>query len=246
MKNSIYLGLLLIWSCGSQASKTMEPNRFYSQFEKVVLVDTFHNELQLDTASFITEAEFHPMYIGKIRDSIALKYRSRAIKNRTLHWKENRRPNSADLEIFVDTTRKIGSATNIFIPPPPGPQASKVDWNLLDHRGKISSYPVMLANHSGETLNIGFGEYLPLLIEARDSLGNWRPIQEAYRYHCGTGLTSFYLPPEEILITSCKQYSGDYRTTMRLVLESENPAYSNEFYGAINYQQFDEPKYRYY
>ncbi len=246
MKNSIYLGLFFTWSCGWQASKTMDVITFQDQFEKVVLVDTFDNKLQLDTASFITEAEFHPMYIGKIRDSIALKYRSRATKNRTLHWEENRRPNSTDVEIFVDTTKRIGSATNIFIPPPSGPNAPRIDQTLRDHRGKISSYPVMLANHSGETLKIGIGEYLPLLIEAKDSLGNWKPIQEAYRYHCGTGLTCFYLPAEEILITSCKRYRGDYRTKMRLVLESEDPAYSNEFYGAINYQQFEDPKSNYY
>ena len=95
-------------------------------------------------------------------------------------------------------------------------------------------------------MSVGYGQHIPLILEAQDSLGEWQAIQKLYTYWCGTGLTSFCLLPGELVITSCKLYEGDYQTKMRLAFGFKKTNYSNEFIGRMNYKQFEIPQNRYY
>lgn len=114
------------------------------------------------------------------------------------------------------------------------------DVRSYNFKGKYKSYPVFIENVSNDTLSIGFGNRIYPIVEANDSLGNWRPIQKPGTYYCGTGLQSFYLEPNNILISSCKLYDGDFYTKLRLVLITNTGMIkSNEFEGTINYPQFN-------
>lgn len=112
-------------------------------------------------------------------------------------------------------------------------------------RGDTKSYPVIITNVSADTLEVGYGEYLSLIIEAKDSLENWMPIQERFFYKCATGLMDFHLPPDEIIISSIKHFSGPFETKMRIAFGRDRKIKSNEFIGSINYEQFTDPEHNY-
>ena len=100
------------------------------------------------------------------------------------------------------------------------------------------AYPVFLKNETNDTLQIGSGNYIYMIVEAVDSFGVWRPIQRPYVYFCGTGLNSIIIFPNEYMITACDIFNGDYSTKLRLKLKRNNNLLSNEFYGKIYYSQF--------
>jgi len=202
----------------------------HAKFDPVNVIDTFKNELILESANSITTASFHPLYVGPTKDSIYLNYNMRELSYRDYNWIEYSYPKSSDLLIFIDTTQYIGSINilNRFL-------------SKSIHKNKsIKSYPIFLQNISKDTLNFGFGNYIPLILQAKDSSGDWKPIQKEFRYSCGTGLSYFYLPPDELLISSCKIFNGNYKTQLRLVYGYDETAFSNEFTGHINYSQFDK------
>ena len=119
---------------------------------------------------------------------------------------EYKYPDSNDLKIVVDTSEIIGSGMdgkNTY-------SMTNDDVRSYNFKGKYKSYPVFIENVSNDTLSIGFGNRIYPIVEAKDSLGNWRPIQKPGTYYCGTGLQSFYLEPNNILISSCKLYDGDF------------------------------------
>jgi len=248
MKKIVYVMMILIWSCQDSTKELIDNPK--KEFESIELIDTFKNKLQLDTANSITEAEFYPMYMGTKKNSIMLNYWSGEIEYKSMNRGQYKRPDSSDLKILVDTTQIIGSVNRFIIPPPPPPnmenESDEYKWERKIFRGDIKSYPIIVKNLTKDTLNVGYGEYIPLIIEAKDSLENWRPIQEPYIYFCGTGLTNYFLPPNEIIISSCKLYEGEYETKMRVVFGFDRMTKSNDFIGKINYKQFDEPKEKFY
>lgn len=239
--------MILIYGCQDSTKALIDnPNK---ELEYIALIDTFRNQLQLDTANSITEAEFHPMYMGRKRDSILLNYWPGEIEYKSINWKKYKRPDSSEVSIFVDTTQIIGSVNRFIAPPPPPPNAESDEkeykWERKFFRGDIKSFPIFVKNNTKDTLNVGYGEYIPMIIEAKDSLGNWRSIQEPYIYFCGTGLTNYFLPPDEIIITSCKLFEGEFETKMRIAFGFDIKTKSNEFNGKMRYEQFNEPKEKY-
>lgn len=78
--------------------------------------------------------------------------------------------------------------------------------------------------------------HIPIVLEAKDSLNNWLPIENVYAYFCGVGVDKVFLPPNEIAVTSVIIYKGNYETDLRLRL-GEN--LSKPFKGQINYTQFE-------
>lgn len=251
MKKIIYIVLIFIGSCKEPGKKVISDSKGM-EFESIELIDTFSNQLVFDKASSLTEAAFHPMYIGMIKDSIPLNYWSGEIKTKSFSWDEFKKPNSADLNVYVDTNQIIGSV-NRFIPLPPLPlppnleekERTEKKWEKQVYRGEIKSYPIFIKNKTKDTLNISYGDYIPLIIEAIDSLGEWKPIQEPYIYFCGTGLSYFYLPSEEIALTSCKLFEGNYETTMRITFGFDKRIKSNVFKAKMNYEQFIKDKHNY-
>lgn len=97
------------------------------------------------------------------------------------------------------------------------------------------AYPVLLTNKDKDTITVMTGDHLPMILEALDSTNQWRAIEKRHRYKCGVGLSSTFLPPNEVIVTSCIIYKGPYKTSLRLKFGIN---YSNTFIGSIHYSQF--------
>lgn len=202
-------------------------------FSQININDKFTNILEKDTSFEISEAQFSPLYIGDFKKDIILIYKTEKIGNRTydlLDYDLYKRPDTSSIRIFIDTNRIIGSPMSV--------------WEYYDkpeYRNSKIAYPVFISNISVDTLNIGLGNILPMVIEAKDENGNWKPIQNEFIYDCGTGLTIIYIAPNQITITSMKLFHGDFKTKLRLVFGYFNDkVYSNEIDGYINIEQFKE------
>lgn len=237
---------LLLAACNNQPtlpniSPTTESPTLPLSFTAIELIDTFCNTLVPDTASRMTRTSFYPMYIGPMKSSIFL-----------LYWLEHQQPYLEEilykelemvtgeyLEVFVDTTRIIGSM-NLSISFHQSPKDGI--WRKNYQRGSIKSYPVFIKNSTTDSLIISSGKYLPLLLEAKDSTGHWQPIQVAAGHFCGTCLTYHYFLPDEVVLTTCPQFAGKYATTLRLAVGHGKRTYSNEFQGRIDYRQFGPEK----
>lgn len=107
----------------------------------------------------------------------------------------------------------------------------------IDMKQKIAgSHLVLLTNTSKDTCLIGYGDYLPLILEARNIHGEWKPIQQRFMYMCGNGVGSILLPPGEIVLTLAPVFNGEYPTQLRFCFGKN---YSKPFPGTIHYTQFD-------
>jgi hypothetical protein len=134
--------------------------------------------------------------------------------NNQKHW------NEAEISILIDTNQRVKNDMICF----------NCDYYFFD------AYPVLIKNIDIDTITIGYGHFIPLITEAKDSLGNWRAIEEEWKYGCGNGVGSIILPPNEIGISATTIYQGDYKTKMRLRIADN---FSNEYDGYINYRQFE-------
>ena len=224
----IILSLLALTSCQNREAKKVELKNEKSvrkelPYSAIVLYDHFDNELLLDTISNHLEAQFSPMYIGELRDSIKLTYKPAKIENRTPDWDKYRRPNPNDLGIYIDTAKTIGFSMSVW-----------EYYKKPEYRVGKKSYPVFIENKSTDTLSIGFGDILPMTTEILDSLGQWTEIERPFIYDCGTGLTEFFLPPNQIAITALRQNFGTSKAKFRVKYElTDSAVYSNKINGRI-------------
>ena len=107
----------------------------------------------------------------------------------------------------------------------------------VDNSIKLTNaYPVLIRNNYSDTIQIGYGGRIPLILEAKDKSGKWKPIQDRFVFMCGNGVESELLPPKEIAMTLVPIFKGKYKTQLRLKL-GENK--SNPFWGNISYSQFE-------
>jgi hypothetical protein len=165
---NIILLLLTLTSCQDKEknngiAKTEQKEKINKPYSNLILYDNFENELILDTISNRREAQFSPVYIGKIKDSIKLKYKTSKIGNRLedINWGKYRNPKTADLNVIIDTTKTIGFPMWIW-----------EYYKAPEHRVNKKSYPIFIKNESSDTLSIGFGDVLPMVTEVQDSIGN--------------------------------------------------------------------------
>lgn len=101
-------------------------------------------------------------------------------------------------------------------------------------------YPVLISNKHSDTLFFKLGSYLDIVMEAKDSIGNWKSIEQANFYSCGIGLPNIILPPQNYILTFAPIYKGNYKTEMRLRFGDN---YSKTWFGRINYGQFKSNNY---
>lgn len=234
----LVLSTLTLTSCAqdidNKKQETTDSTMTVSQdaiadYSGIILKDKFENELKKDTASEMTEAQFSPVYIGEMQPEISLTYKTDKIGNRTEFWDKYGRPEKDEIVITIDSTRTIGSPMGVW-----------EYYKKPEYRNEKISYPVFIENTNKDTLTIGFGDILPIIIEAKDENGNWKPIQTPFFYDCGTGLTEFYLAPKQIALTTMKIFDGNFKTKLRLSYEMGDQKFlSNEIIGQINLEQFE-------
>ena len=49
------------------------------------------------------------------------------------------------------------------------------------------AYPVIIENLHSDAIYIGYGSYIPLITEALNKKGEWKPIEDRFIYMCGNG-----------------------------------------------------------
>ena len=133
---------------------------------------------------------------------------------------ETRSADTARLSVYVDTTQFI---RNIDLK------------TIQDKTFSFKAYPVAIINPNQYCVFLGYDRYLYLMLEAKDSLNQWREVESRHTYFCTTGMSRIQLPPNELVLTSVKVFTGDYRTDMRLKIGDN---YSNVFRGSMHYGQF--------
>ena len=113
MKLYLYSILIILISCssGNEDSSRVSSNPKINKTDPISLTfyDSLELELRFDTTSCMSEAEFHPLYIGNLSDSIYLNYNPYLLSQRADDYHIYPSPLSDSLEIIIDTTQYIAS-----------------------------------------------------------------------------------------------------------------------------------------
>jgi len=208
-----------------------------------VLVDSLNLNASNRNASWLSTANYDFLYIGKQTDTISVNYylryyhpppppapgvkkdeerKARPFAGYYVEWLSDKRYKpweEAEIEVFVDTTQLVKSS----------------DINADINSSFFNAYPVLLKNKDSDTITIAYGTYVPMILEAKDSLKNWNPIEKRWSTMCGVGVGTVMLPPDEVVLSSAMIYNGNYETELRLKIGDN---YSNTFRGKINHRQF--------
>ena len=242
------LGLFVIlMSCKRKSAEQSVSN---DKVKFPVIVDTSDFKTSKREATWLSTADYELLYIGKWTDTIypdySLKYYPipppppplpgekfdptdtigyhKRLTEHTMYpyyanWMAPADYKSwrlADISIKVDTTQRVKN--------------DHIHWD----DPYFEAYPVLIENKDNDTITIAYGNFLPLITEAKDSMGNWRPIEKEWQPHGWHGMV--ILPPTQIGLSATMIYHGNYSTTLRLRIDS---IFSNEFTGNINYRQFE-------
>jgi hypothetical protein len=213
------------FSCTNNTKKLTED--LSSKFDIPIVIDTLHrNRIQLETV-WLQTGIYRPVYIGIEKDTIINSYRPNFKKYFVYNEDRSKyiKPDSTEIFIVVDTNRVVSEHAIIW----------EDDGSMCSEKS-FEAFPVFVVNTTKDTLNIGNGNHLPIIMEAIDANGLWKQIEERFIYNCGTGLNSIILPPNNIVVTSTPIYKGKYKTKLRL---RYNKVLSREFNGTINLTQFD-------
>ena len=250
--NISILGLFVILMSCKRKSAEQSVSNVKVKFP--VIVDTSDFKTSKREATWLSTANYELLYIGKWTDTIypdyslkyypipppppplpgekfdptdTIGYHKRLTEHKMypyyIDWMAPANYKSwrvADISITVDTTQRVKN------------DDIHVNWD----DPFFEAYPVLIENKENDTITIAYGDFVPLITEAKDSTGNWRPIEEDWVYMCGNGVGTIILPPNEIGLSATMIYHGNYSTTLRLRIDS---IFSNEFKGNINYRQFE-------
>ncbi len=223
--------LLLVLSGCRNEEKKIKP-----KIEKPTVFPVILNPINLkyesifeeENPSWISTADYNFNYIGKLKDTISLGIESFSIvefpgnQKKKSEIKKRERPNA---EYYIEWDKESRFK---FMREP------KIEIQISPKRVN-NFFPVLLRNRAKDTIPIGYGDIIPLILEAKDKTGKWKPIQERLTFMCGNGVGTIILPPKEIAITLVPIFKGNYRTQLRLSMGSNK---SNFFWGNINYRQF--------
>ncbi|KXH85826.1 hypothetical protein [Chryseobacterium kwangjuense] len=96
-------------------------------------------------------------------------------------------------------------------------------------------FPVTLYNQENKDVIIGFGNHIPLELEALNKENNWVKIYGRRIYICGVGIQYIMLKSQQIATVFQPRLSGSFKTKLRYRLKN---IVSNEFEGNINENYF--------
>ncbi|MDB2473783.1 hypothetical protein N9W70_04965 [Schleiferiaceae bacterium] len=248
---SIFGLFVILMSCKRKSAEQSVSNN-KEEFKFPVIVDTSGFKTSKREATWLSTANYELLYIGEWKDTIypdyslkyypipppppppsggklepsdTIGYHKRLTEHKMypyyIDWMAPANYKSwraADISIKVDTTQRIKN--------------DDIHANWDDPF--FEAYPVLIENKENDTITIAYGHFVPLITEAKDSTGNWRPIEKEWQPHGWYGMV--ILPPTQIGLSATMIYHGNYSTTLRLRIDS---TFSNEFKGNINYRQFE-------
>lgn len=236
---------MIFWSCKEIPSSAEIDNVDKEIFPHFIELETYTDTSVYRNVNSLRRVKYEFLYLGKEEDTIELNYHvnfrsppppppgmekdtillinDNLFENYRVDWFDKRKFNHSEgskMEIRVDTSMIIKNR----------------DFRY-DSKYKFSkAYPVIIKNQEIDTVTISLNYHIPVVLEAKDSLNDWQPIENVHAYFCGVGVDRVFLPPNEIAVTSVIIYKGDYKTDLRLRL-GEN--LSKPFKGQINYSQFE-------
>lgn len=178
-----------------------------------------------ENPTWISTANYRFNYLGKLKDTIKLGivgFETFVPINKNSKTENRKRPN-ADYYIEWNKESRFKFMREL-----------KIEIQISSKRIN-NFYPVLLRNATKDTIPIGHGSIIPLILEAKDKTGKWKPIQKRFSYMCGNGVGTVILPPSEIAVTLAPIFKGNFRTQLRVSMGSNK---SNSFWGNINYRQF--------
>lgn len=225
---------LILSSCQNNAR---ENSTKIKDVELPVIIDTFDISKQMqyfddENPTWLSTASYDIFYIGKYSDTIYIDpfmnfsgfpktEDSFSIEKRPLFRRKHEIYLKYHIEWPIKSKFKNWDESKFEI--------------LVDTQNLINNYiPIFIKNIEFDTVNVGYGNILPVIMEAMDSTGNWRPIQERFFYMCGNGVGTIILPPKEIVLTFAPIFKGDYKTELRIAI-GEN--HSLPYKGSIHYRQ---------
>jgi len=106
----------------------------------------------------------------------------------------------------------------------------------------VKSYPVFIYNQSSKRFLITtqFGS-LPMITEALDEFGEWKPIEYFSYSWCWDDMFGIPLLPGYFILTNTIKYHGEYETKLRLKIKIKRKIYySNIFIGSIKKSQLEK------
>lgn len=109
-----------------------------------------------------------------------------------------------------------------------GEKATKEIPNIVTY---YDGFPVTIYNAEDKDFIVGFGNHIPLELEALDKENNWKQIYGYRKYLCGTGIKYIMLKPKQIAIVFEPKLNGNFKTKLRYRLKN---IVSNEFEGNID------------
>ena len=245
MKNILYiLFLFALIACKSSTDDTQtdnKPNEIVKEEKFPTILDTLNIDLldflKNDTinSTWLSTAEYDFLYIGAPKDSIYVDhFLSFSPPPPPPPNSEGKKYNLPKYEnkfgkhyIEWDAPIAFKSVKN-----------AKIEIRINTMKTINNSYPVIVTNQDIDTVMIGYGNHMPIIMEALDSNNVWKPIEKRYIYGCGNGVGTIILPPKDIVLTSAPIFNGDYTTKLRLRFYKTD-IYSNTFNGSINYRQFE-------
>lgn len=238
----------LIWS-----QNILYPNYIYTKnLKNIELVKTD------DTNTFHLK---HIQYLGEPKKSITVSYtdydkvnpileNNYKIPNDTLN-KDFNKHIYENIKIFVDTRQSTPLIqTSIdFTQITEAELESEID-KIND--GKKSTkeipekeifydgFPVTIYNLDDKNDKIiGFGNHVPLELEALSNKNIWKKVYGVKKYGCGVGITYVILKPNQIVTVFEPRLKGNFKTKFRYKLGN---IFSNEFEGNINDKYLNEIK----
>ena len=233
MRNFMKLPLIIfgilagIYSCDNM--KNIDSGVDIFNFKTPIVQDILETDKVERNSVWLQFGNYNPIYIGPNKDSIYVSDRPNLEKYYIYYdyGKLYNSPDTAGILLLIDTTKIISENSMIW----------EEYGNMLSSKVLIlKAFPVFVVNITKDTLDIGYGDHLPIVTEALDNKGTWRPIEEPYMYACGTGLNRILLPPNEIVVTSIPINKGKFKTKLRLRYGN---ILSREFFGTINPTQFE-------
>lgn len=190
-------------------------------------------------------------YIGKIQSSLKLSYTDFYNDNPMLSNNYERptdilnkqyKNDYRNIRIYVDTSQTtplnhtLADLTQIT------EEEISTQMNMLNEGKRptreipelttyYDGFPVTIYNADNKDIIVGFGNHIPLELEALDIENNWKKIYGSRMYTCGNGIKYITLRSKQIAVVFEPKLKGNFRTKFRYRLKN---IVSNEFEGNID------------
>jgi len=252
MKYKIFFGITLILfiiSCEKSNSKIYVLSRYHERYDKTFDLNTdsmISLNYQITSRNELMFPFYQVNYIGPYNQKFdyteylsaqMYEYNSKIDPNDKFNFVDTKPFSLFEyispimLDCFIDSTQNIKL---------PVKHTGDSGWTTAK---ELNGYYVFIKNNSFFEVPFFVNRQLEIIMEAKDSLDTWRPIDYYFQDPgCGTGTSCVYLKPGYYILTTIPHYSGKYKTFVRTKIKTNNKIfYSNEVNMSINYSQFTIP-----